>query len=237
MFKLNDKYEIIRNILKCDYNKYSPSEVSTINTAISQTYINVSRENSVISLLNRFLNLNVHLVQAGTNKRYVDGNDTRLVSLGSIALFSNHKLTVSSGKHSEDIIHPHIVSLMYKILTSCRGSDDLSTSFNRDRNTRQRELTNNRNHKGKYHLTSILEDVFGFAEHQEKATYGLGYKLIITRNSDEAVLNKSDEINIGKIKINGIEWYVPHYIGSTSQKTILSKQILSKVPTELQYVE
>ena len=50
-------------------------------------------------------------------------------------------------------------------------------------------------------------------------------------------MNKSDEINIGKIKINGIEWYVPHYIGSISQKVILSEQILSKVPTEFHYVE
>ena len=32
-----------------------------------------------------------------------------------------------------------------------------------------------------------LKDIFGFAEHQGKATYGLGYKLTLTRNSDNAV--------------------------------------------------
>ena len=35
-----------------------------------------------------------------------------------------------------------------------------------------------------------LEDMFGFAEHQEEATYGLGYKLTLTENSDNAVLKK-----------------------------------------------
>ena len=35
---------------------------------------------------------------------------------------------------------------MYKLLTSSRGSDDLSIDFDRDRNRRQRELTINRNH-------------------------------------------------------------------------------------------
>ena len=30
--------------------------------------------------------------------------------------------------------------------------------------------------KGKYHVKIMLKDVFGFAEHQEKATYGVGYK-------------------------------------------------------------
>ena len=40
-----------------------------------------------------------------------------------------------------------------------------------------------------------------------------------------------------KVKINSFEWYVPHYIGSISKQAILSEQILSKVHTELQYVE
>ena len=31
--------------------------------------------------------------------------------------------------------------------------------------------------------SKISKDIFGFAEHQEKATYGLGYKLIVTRNT------------------------------------------------------
>ena len=59
----------------------------------------------------------------------------------------------------------------------------------------------------------------------------------MTRNTDNAVLNKSNAINIGKIKINAIEWYVPHYIPSMQQQTILSKQILSKTPTEIEYPE
>ena len=61
--------------------------------------------------------------------RYANGDDIRLVILGPIALFSNCILTTSSGKHSEDISHAHIVSLMYKLLTSSRGSDDLSVGF------------------------------------------------------------------------------------------------------------
>ena len=45
----------------------------------------------------------------------------------SPALFSNCKLTSSSGKHLENISHAHIVSLMNKLLTSkdCKDSDEL----------------------------------------------------------------------------------------------------------------
>ena len=237
MFKLNEKYEINRDISKCDYIRYSPSEISTINTANSQFYINIPREDSVISLLKSYLELNFDVLHAGTNTRYVDGNNIRLVNLGPIALFSNYKLTTSSGKHLENIDHPHIVSLMYKLLISSKGSDDLSIGFDRDRNRRQRELTNNRTQKGKYHVRVHLKDVFGFAEYQDKGTYGLGYNLTLTRNTDKAVLNKDNAISLGRIKINAIEWYVPHYTPSIQQQSILSKQIINKTPTEIKYPE
>ena len=69
MFKLNEKYEINRDILKSDYIRCSPSEISTKNTANSQIYINIPREDSVISLLNSYINLNFNVVHAATNKR------------------------------------------------------------------------------------------------------------------------------------------------------------------------
>ena len=237
MFKLSDKYEINRDILKCDYIRYSPSEISTINTANSQVYINIPREDSVISLLNSYLELNFDVLHAATNNRYVDGNDIRLVNLGPIALFSNYKLTTSSGKHIENIDHAHIVCLMYKLITSSKVSDDSSIGFDRDRGRRQRELTNNKTQKGKYHVRIYLKDVFGYAEYQEKGTYGLGYKLSLTRNTDDVVLNNGNTIINAKIKINAIEWYVPHYTPSIQQETILSKQILNKTPTQIQYPE
>ena len=237
MFKLNEKYEINRDILKCDYIRYSPSELSTINTANSQVYINIPRKDSVISLLNSYLELNFDVLRADNSNRYIDNNDIRLVNLGPIGLISNYRLTTSSGKHLENIDHAHIVSLMYKLLTSSKGSDDLSIGFDRDRTRRRNELTNNKNIKGKYHVRIFLKDVFGFAEYQEKGTFGLGYKLTMTRNSDNTVLNKTNAINNGKVKINAIEWYVPHYTPSVQQQAILSKQILKKTPTQIQYPE
>ena len=83
----------------------------------------------------------------------------------------------------------------------------------------------------------MLQDVFGFAEHQEKATYGLGYKLTLTRNKDDAVIDKANAIADARIRIDDIHWFVPHYTPSIQQQGTLSKQILSKTPTELRFVE
>ena len=83
----------------------------------------------------------------------------------------------------------------------------------------------------------FIKIFFGFAQRQEKRTLGLSYKLNSTRNSDKSVLIKGNAINIGKIKVIGTTCYVPHYTPNISNQAILSKPILSKVPTEIQYVE
>ena len=157
--------------------------------------------------------------------------------MGPIALFSNFKLATSSGRRLEDISLAHIVSLMYKLITSSKNSDDLSIGFDRCRNRREDELAQNKNVKCKYHVRIMLMDAFGFAEHQEKATYGFGYKLTLTRNKDDAVIDKADGIADNRIKIDHIHWYVLHYIPSMQQQSILFKQTSNKTPTELRYFE
>ena len=157
--------------------------------------------------------------------------------MGPVALFSNLKLTTSSGKHLEDICHAHLVSLMYKLITSSKDSNDLSIGFDHSRSRRRDELALNKNIKGNYQVKLMLKDVFGFAEHQEKPTYGLGYKLNLTRNKDDAVIDKAGGIADARIRIDHIHWYVPHYTPSIQQQSTLSKQILSKTPTGLRYVE
>ena len=187
--------------------------------------------------MNSYLDLNFGVIKKADDSRYGNGNDIRLVNLGPISLFSNFKLTTSSGKHLEDISHAHLVSLMYKLITSNKGSDDLSVGFERSMTRRRDEMTNNKIVKGKFHLRFIMKDIFGFAERQEKATYGFGNKLTLTRNKDEAVLDKVAGIADARIEIDHIHWYVPHYTPSVSQQAIMSKQIINKTPTELRYVE
>ena len=202
MFKLSESYEVDRRILKCDYIHYTPAGTSTINIPNTHIDINIPREASVISLLNSYLELNFEVVKKTDDSRYADAIDIRLVNLGPFSLFSIFKLTTSSGKDVEDLGHAHLVSLMYKLITSSRGSDDFSWGFHQDRGVRRDELDKNKNLKGRYHLRIMLKDVFGFAEHPEKATYGPGYKIKLTRKKDEAVINKAAGIADARIEID-----------------------------------
>ena len=89
-------------------------------------------------MLKSYIEFVFDVLQAMTNNRYVDANYIRLVNLGPIALFSKYKLTTSSGKHLEKISHAHIISLMYKLLTSSEDNEDLSIGFDRSRDRRKR---------------------------------------------------------------------------------------------------
>ena len=57
----------------------------------------------------------------------------------------------------------------------------------------------------------------------------------MTRNTDNAVLNKDGATNNAKIKINAMEWYVPHYTPSLEEYNKLMNKIVRKTPTNLHY--
>ena len=145
---MNEKYKVDQRILKCDYIRYSSAKTSTINTPNSQIYIIISTEDLVHSLLNSHLDFKFEVIKKTDNSRYANGNDIRLVNLAPIALFSKFKLTTSSRKHLGDISYAHLVSSRYKILTSSKDSHDLYIGFDRSRNRKKDELTQNKNVKG-----------------------------------------------------------------------------------------
>ena len=76
-----------------------------------------------------------------------------------------------------------------------------------------------------------------FCGMSRKTTYGLGSKLILTRNKDEAVIDKAVGTADARIKIDHIHWYVPHYTTNVQQENVLVQQILDEIPTEFGNVE
>ena len=84
-------------------------------------------------MLHSRLDLNFEVLHAVTGNRYVDN---RLINFGPIALIIKCDLISSSGKHIESINQAYIACLMYKLITSARGTDDLSIGSDRSRDRR-----------------------------------------------------------------------------------------------------
>ena len=88
--------------------------------------------------------LNFDVLDSARNNRYKENDDIRLVNMAPVGSFSIYKLTTSSEKHLEKILNAQIACLVYELKTSARNTDDLSIGFDRDRNRRQQESTNNK---------------------------------------------------------------------------------------------
>ena len=73
MFKLNEVYEQDRSILMRDYIRYSSSGTSTINTPNSQLSIDKPTEDSVSSLINKYLVSIFEVVKNNDNAEFADG--------------------------------------------------------------------------------------------------------------------------------------------------------------------
>ena len=126
---------------------------------------------------------------------------------------------------------------MFKLKISFKFTYDLYIGFDCDRVRRQPELTNRKFIIARNHVRIMLKDVSCFKEHQEKATFGLGHKLTLTRNNNVAVLDKTGKLPDARSKIDNIHWYLLHYTPSISQHVTLFEPILRKTPIEQQYNE
>ena len=235
MFSLKNKYTLEKPIHKIDFIKYSPSSLATINNTNSNTTVSFPREDAYICLQNSFISLEFEVLK-NNNTRFADGDEIGLVNFGPISLFSEAKLTTSSGKHLEKVDNLHLISLMYKLLTSTKSTSQLMYGFEEDTTIRRQELTNNKNEKGTFFVRIKLKDLFGFAD-QEKITYGLGYTLNLKRNTNNDAILRSVGVDAAKVVIKDIGWYIPHYVPSLENQQLVMDQILNKDPTELSYTE
>ena len=235
LFSLKNKYNLDKPIHKIDFIKYSPSSLATVNNNNSNISISLPREDAYICLQNSYISLEFEVLK-NDNTRYVDNDQISLVNFGPVALFSEAKLTTSSGKHLEKVDNLHTVSLMHKLLTSQQQTSQLMYGFEESVNVRREELTNNKTEKGTFFVRIKLTDIFGFAD-QEKITYGLGYTLNLKRNNDDDVIIRANAVDAAKINIKDIAWYIPHYVPSIENQQLILDQILNKDPTELHYIE
>ena len=149
MFSLKSKYTLEKPIHKIDFIKYSPNSLAKINNANSNITISLPREDAYICLQLCYISLEFQVIK-NDNTRYADGDEISLVNFGPVALFSEAKLTTTSGKHLENFDNLQPICLMYKLLPSTQQTSQLMYGFEESVNVRRQELTNNKTEKGPF---------------------------------------------------------------------------------------
>ena len=114
-FDLKNKKCLSRELYKTDFYEYSPTSLAKININNNNLDINVSHEDSYISLQNSYFSVEfevTHNVNASTQNAV--NNKFCVANLDPIALFSAAILSKSSNKHLEKFANLHAVSLLHK---------------------------------------------------------------------------------------------------------------------------
>ena len=212
MFSLKSKYTLTKPIHRIDFIKYSPSSLATTNNNNSNISISLPREDAYIRLQHSFISVDFEVLK-NDNTRYANGDEISLVNIGPVALFSEAKLTTSTGKHLEKVDNLHPICLMYKLLTSSQQTSQLMYGFEGSITIRRQEITNNKTEKGTFFVRIKLKDLFGFAD-QEKTIYGLGYTLTVKRNSSKNVIIRGAGVDAAKVVVKDVSWYIAHYVPS-----------------------
>ena len=146
LFSLKNKYAMDNPIHKIDFIRYSQNSLATVNNNNSNISFSLTRQDAYICLHNSCISLEFEVLQ-NDDTRYADGDQISLINFGPVALFSEAKLTTSSGKHSEKVDILHIISIMHKLSTSTQYTSELLYGFEESQATRRLELTNNKTEK------------------------------------------------------------------------------------------
>ena len=229
MISVKSKYTLEKPIHKSDF-KSTHRVVWRQSIILIQTFHSVYQEK-----MHTFISVEFEVLK-NDGTRFNDSDEISLVNFGSVALFSEAKLTTSSGKHLKKVDNLHPICLMYKLLTSSQQTSQLMYGFEESTTIRRQELTNNKSEKGTFFVRRKLKDLFGFAD-QEKINYGFGYTLTLKRNSKNDVVFRTNAVDAAKVVVKDISWYIPHYVPSLENQLLVLNQVINKDPTELYYTE
>ena len=212
--------------------------MNTINTNIN---IILNREENHLILRDSYLEIEF-VASDDAGGVFANDANVRLVNYGMMALFSSIKLATSGGRTFEYIDHCHPNLLMYKLLTST--DDEYESDFVRNQGNRDSQLKGDHiaAQRGHMYMMIKMSDLFGFINDLEKIIYGLGFKLILNRNSNDRALyrvnaNPGAVANDGNIEIRNISWCIPSIDPINDNGIIVQKGLNKENNVDFSYYE
>ena len=82
--------------------------------------------------------------------------------------------------------------------------------------------------RGHFCFKIPLKHFLGFCEDYKKILYGMQQRLTLTRTSDDNAIFRANGVDVGKVDIERIRWFMPHVIPSDMYRLQLDKIIEKK---------
>ena len=111
------------------------------------------------------------------------------------------------------------------------GTSEIRTdnaNFNKGFDDRHKYIIRNPNPKGTFSFKIPLKHFLGFCEDYRKILYGMQQRLTLTRTGDDNAVFRANAVDVGKIRLDKIRWFMPHVIPSDAYRLQLDKVIEKK---------
>ena len=179
---------------------------------------------------------------------YNDDENITLINNGMMYLFSDVRYHLAS--HEIEVLqNPGHATTMLGLLkypddfTKSQGLNQLwipdknngkaeiriaQNDFNNGFAIRQKYIIKNSSPSGSFSFKIPLKHFLGFCEDYKKVLYGMQQRLTLTRTGHNNTIFKANGVDIGKINIQRIRWFMPHVIPSDAYRLQLDKVIEKK---------
>ena len=243
---MNDILQITEPILSDDsidryeHVEYNPVVGANLNSG--DIRINIETQDIFTHPCESFLLIEGELLK-NDDTRYADADVITLINNGMMYLFKNIKYQLS-GYEIESILNTRQATTMLGLLkypddfSKCQGLNQLwykdmspdaaLLDANVGFSIRHNYIINSPDPKGAFSFRIPLKHIFGFCGDYTKILYGMKQTLTLTRDNDNNAIFRAAAVDVGKIRLDKISWYMPHVMPADAHKIELYKIIEKK---------
>ena len=229
------------SIFEYEYKEYNPIAGTDLNRG--SIVITIETQDIYIHPSESYLIIEGNLTKNDVNNTvYADDANITLTNNGIMYLFSDVRFHLAS--HEIEVLqNPGHATTMLGML---KYPDDFSKSQglnqlwlkdtneaadkddNQGFNVRQDYIINLPNPRGSFSFKIPLKHFLGFCEDYKKVLYGMQQRLTLTRTNDDNAIIRANGVDVGKINLKKISWFMPHVIPSDEYRLHIDKIIEKK---------
>ena len=248
ILQITEDIPVDDSIYDYEYKEYNPITGTDLNRG--SIVITIESQDIYTHPAESFLVIEGQLVK-NNNNVYEDDDNITLINNGLMYLFSDIRFHLAS--HEIEVLqNPGQATTILGLL---KYPDDfykahgLNQLWFKDKNLEADQATNDgfkKRHeyiirtsdpKGSFSFKIPLKHFLGFCEDYKKILYGMQQRLTLTRTGDNNIIFKGTKLNaqgnaividVGKVDIKRIRWFMPHVIPSDAYRLQLDKIIEKK---------
>ena len=247
ILQITEDIPVDDSIYDYEYKEYNPIVGTNLNRG--SIVLTIESQDIYTHPAESFLVIEGQLLKDNNND-YEDADNITLINNGMMYLFSDIRFHLSSHeievlqnpgqattmlgllKYPDDFYKAHGLNQLWFKDENIEPNQETNTGFKK----RHEYIIQTADPKGTFSFKIPLKHFLGFCEDYKKILYGMQQRLTLTRTDNNNIIFKGTKmvnnnvvvIDVGKVDIKRIRWFMPHVIPSDAYRLQLDKIIEKK---------